>query len=124
MTDTLSADLRALVAAIDPFDGVEADAQPSVLRGIDAGEPLYRDSGHAPARHLAVYFALVDQAALQIHHVKAGVWLFPAARQITATRWVRLADAATWARQSPSPHQVYRFAATLTAALTTAVTTA
>jgi hypothetical protein len=35
---------------------------------------------------------------------------------VHAVRWVRL-DAAAWAPQSPTPHQAYRFAAKLTAAL-------
>jgi 8-oxo-dGTP diphosphatase len=182
-------DLRAVVAAIEPFDAAEADAQRSVLRWVDSGEALYRDSGSAPARHLAVYFTLVDpadHAVLQIHHVKADRWMFagghvdteppceavvreaaeelgitatfhpavgrrpllitesqtntlidshldvtlwyvlaghrsvpltPDPAEIHAVRWVRLDDAATWAPQSPTPHQAYRFAQKLTAAL-------
>jgi 8-oxo-dGTP diphosphatase len=76
----LRADLHAVVAAITPFDETEADAQRSVLRWVDSGEALYRESGSAPARHLAVYCTLVDpadDAVLQIHHVKADAWMFP-----------------------------------------------
>ena len=185
----LRGDLRDVVAAISPLDDTEADAQRSVLRWIDSREALYRDSGSAPARHLAVYLTLVDpvdDAVLQIHHVKANAWMFPGGHvdteppceavvreaaeelgitaafhptvgrrpllvtesqtnnlfdshvdvtlwyvlvggrslpltpdpgEIHAVRWVHLADAATWARESPTPHQAYRFAQKLTAAL-------
>jgi 8-oxo-dGTP pyrophosphatase MutT (NUDIX family) len=181
--------LRATVGAIVPFDAAETDAQRSVLRWIDSGDALYRDSGSAPARHLAVYLTLLDpadDAVLQIHHVKAGAWIFPGGHvdteepcdavvreaheelgiaatfhpttgcrpllltesqtngltdshtditlwyvltgdravtltpdpaEINAVRWVRLDEASTWAPQSPTPHQAYRFAAKLTAAL-------
>jgi hypothetical protein len=37
--------------------------------------------------------------------------------EIQATRSVRLDDAADWAPQSPTPHQAYRFAIKLAAAL-------
>jgi 8-oxo-dGTP diphosphatase len=53
-------------------------------------------------------------------YVLAGdrtVTLTPDPAEIHAVRWVRLDDAATWAPQSPTPHQAYRFAAKLTAAL-------
>jgi 8-oxo-dGTP diphosphatase len=182
-------DLRNVVAAILPFDDAEADAQRSVLRWIDSGEALYRESGSASARHLAVYLTLLDpadDAVLQIHHVKADAWMFPGGHvdteppcdavvreaaeelgitatfhpavgrspllvtesqtnslidshvdvtlwyvlvgarsmpltpdpaEIHAVRWVRLDDAETWARQSPTPHQAYRFAHKLAAAL-------
>jgi hypothetical protein len=73
-------ELRAIVTAIAALDDSEADAQRSVLRWIDSGEELDRESGAAPARHLAVYFTLVDPAdptVLQIHHVKADAWMFP-----------------------------------------------
>lgn len=185
----LRGELRNVVTAITPFDEVEADAQRSVLRWIDSGEALYRESGLAPARHLAVYLALVDptdNAVLQIHHVKADAWIFPGGHvdteppceavaresaeelgitatfhpavgrrpllvtesqtnsfidshvditlwyvligdrnlpltpdpaEIHAVRWVHLDDAATWARQTPSPHQAYRFAQKLTTIL-------
>lgn len=182
-------DLRGIVAAIPPFDDAEADAQRSVLRWIDSGEALYRESGLAPARHVAVYFTLVDpgdDAVLQIHHVKADAWMFPGGHvdteppcetvvreaaeelgitatfhpvvgrrpmlvtesqtnslidshvdvtlwyvlvgdrnlpltpdpgEIRAVRWVHLHDAATWARQTPTPHPAYRFVQKLTATL-------
>ena len=185
----LRGDLRDVVAAISPVDDTDADAQRSVLRWIDSGEALYRDSGAAPARHLAVYLTLVDpvdDAVLQIHHAKADAWMFPGGHvdteppceavvreaaeelgitaafhpavgrrpllvtesqtnslidshmdvtlwyvltggrsllltpdpgEIHAVRWVPLADAANWARESPTPHQAYRFAQKLTAAL-------
>jgi 8-oxo-dGTP diphosphatase len=185
----LRADLRTVVTAITPLDEAEADAQRSVLRWVDSGEALYRESGAAPARHMAVYLTLLDpadDAVLQIHHVKADRWMFPGGHvdteppceavvreaaeelgitatfhpsvgrrpllvtesqtnslidshldvtlwyvltgdrslpltpdpaEIHAIRWVRLDDAATWARESPTPHQGYRFAQKLTAAL-------
>ena len=188
-TTDLRHDLRNVLEAITAFDDAEADAQRSVLRWVDSGEALYRDSGLAPARHLAVYFTLVDpvdDAVLQIHHVKADAWMFPGGHvdteppceavvreaaeelgiaaqfhpavgrrpmlvtesqtnsligshvdvtlwyvlaggrsvpltpdpaEIHAVRWAHLDDADTWARQSPTPHQAYRFAQKLTAAL-------
>jgi 8-oxo-dGTP diphosphatase len=190
--DDLRIEFRGIVQAIPPLDPAEADAQRSVLRWIDSGEALYRESGAAPARHLAVYLAVVDQAddaVLQIHHVKADAWMLPGGHvdteppcdavireaaeelgiearfhpalgrrpllitesqtnsladshldvtlwyalagdrtlpltpdpvEINAIRWVHLHDAADWARQSPTPHQAYRFARKLTATLSAA----
>nr|BFE67151.1 hypothetical protein GCM10020092_004520 [Actinoplanes digitatis] len=43
--------------------------------------------------------------------------LTPDPAEIHAVRWVHLDDAATWAPQSPTPHQSYRFAVKLAAAL-------
>jgi 8-oxo-dGTP diphosphatase len=83
-------DLRNVVATIASFDDAEADAQRSVLRWVDSGEALYRESGPASARHLAVYFALVDpadDAVLQIHHVKADAWMFPGGHVDTELPW-------------------------------------
>lgn len=187
--ETLRRDIRAVVAAITPWDPVEADAQASVLRWIDSGAELFRHNGSTPPRHLAVFFALLDdteQSILQIHHVKAGTWLLPGGHvdaeppqdavlreaaeelgihpdfhpvtgtaplfvtesqtngldshtdvslwyvlqgrratpvtadpgEISDVRWVRLADAAQWALQCHSAHQVLRFATKLTALTT------
>jgi 8-oxo-dGTP diphosphatase len=72
--------IRGVIAAIDPYDPVEADARASVLRWIDSDATLYRQTGSTPPRHLAACFALLDtahDAILQIHHVKAGTWLLP-----------------------------------------------
>lgn len=187
--ETLRRGIRAVVAAITPWDPVEADAQASVLRWIDSGAELFRHTGSSPPRHLAVFFALLDdtaQSILQIHHVKAGTWLLPGGHvdteppqdavlreaaeelgihpdfhpvtgsaplfvtesqtngldshtdvslwyllqgrqatpvtadpgEISAVRWVRLADAAQWALQGHAPHQVLRFATKVTAVMT------
>ena len=43
--------------------------------------------------------------------------LTPDPGEIHAARWVHLDDVETWARQSPTPHQAYRFAHKLTTAL-------
>jgi 8-oxo-dGTP pyrophosphatase MutT (NUDIX family) len=52
----------------------------SVLAWIDSGAPLFRDHGPVPPRHLAVYFAILDEnrrTVLQVDHIKAGAWVFP-----------------------------------------------
>ncbi|MDR7277726.1 NUDIX hydrolase [Catenuloplanes atrovinosus] len=71
--------IRDLVAGIRPLDVIEASTQASVLEWIDSGEPLFREHGAVPPRHLAVFFALLDDAAgtvMQVDHVKAGRWVF------------------------------------------------
>jgi 8-oxo-dGTP diphosphatase len=72
---------RARVLAIRPSDEKEAADLAETLRWIDSGAPLYRTDGPgSPARHLVVYFALLDDASrslLLIHHVKAQMWLLP-----------------------------------------------
>lgn len=77
--EALRGAIRELIAGIDPLDAVEAATQASVLEWIDSGQPLFREHGAVPRRHLAVYFALLDDAAgtvMQVDHVKAGRWVF------------------------------------------------
>jgi hypothetical protein len=95
-------DLRTVVSAITPFDEAEADAQRSVLRWVDSGDALYRESG-ASARHLAVYFALLDpagRAVLQIHHVKADAWMFPGVHLASRVSRMSLSAAAARGREA------------------------
>lgn len=78
--ETLRAQIRATVAAIAPLDPAEAQAQASVIAWIDSGAPLFRDHGPMPPRHLAVYFAILDDArrtVLQVDHIKAKAWVLP-----------------------------------------------
>jgi 8-oxo-dGTP diphosphatase len=80
--------VRDVVAAIVPGDPAEAAARRSVLDWIDSGAPLFRVAGAEPPRHLAVYFALVDDGEiLQIDHVKAGTWLLPGGHVDTEPPW-------------------------------------
>ncbi|GAA0546760.1 hypothetical protein GCM10010172_30580 [Paractinoplanes ferrugineus] len=79
-SDELRTQIRQTIATIDPLDAVEADAATSVLAWIDSGAPLFRDHGPVPPRHLAVYFAILDEnrrTVLQVDHIKAGAWVFP-----------------------------------------------
>jgi 8-oxo-dGTP diphosphatase len=79
-TDTLRQDIWDTVSAIVPLDEAERVEQNSVLSWIDSGAPLFREHGDVPARHLAVYFAFLDDergTVLQVNHVKAQAWLFP-----------------------------------------------
>lgn len=78
--DILRAQIRETVAAITPLDPAETQAQASVLEWIDSAAPVFRDHGPVPPRHLAVYFAVLDEArrtVLQVDHIKAAAWVFP-----------------------------------------------
>lgn len=77
--ERLRADIRQLIADINPFDEAEAAAQASVLAWIDSDAPLFREHGAVPPRHLAVYFAILDDAdgsVMQVDHVKAQAFVF------------------------------------------------
>ena len=79
-SDALRTQIRQTIATIDPLDAVEAAAAASVLAWIDSGAPLFRDHGPVPPRHLAVYFAILDdtrRTVAQVDHIKAGAWVFP-----------------------------------------------
>lgn len=73
--------VRERVMAVTPFDEKEAADQQAILAWIDSGEPLFRIAPPAtPPKHLAVYFALVDEASrclLLVDHRKARAWLLP-----------------------------------------------
>ncbi len=70
-----------LVSRVSPFDRQEAADQVDIRRWVGSGAPLFRVQPPAvPPRHLAVYFALLDEgsrAVLLVDHVKAGCWLLP-----------------------------------------------
>jgi 8-oxo-dGTP pyrophosphatase MutT (NUDIX family) len=73
--------VRERVLAVTPHDEKEAADQQAILAWIDSGEPLFRTAPPAtPPKHLAVYFALVDEASrclLLVDHIKARAWLLP-----------------------------------------------
>ncbi|WP_322770053.1 NUDIX hydrolase [Frankia sp. Cr1] len=70
-----------LVAGVLPYDRQEASDQAEILRWVASGAPLFRVRPPAtPPRHLAVYFALLDEGGRQVmlvDHIKAGCWLLP-----------------------------------------------
>jgi len=73
--------IRDLVAAVPPWDGKEADDQADILTWVTSGAPLFRVQRPAiPAKHLAVYFSLLDDASrsvMLVNHVKAASWVPP-----------------------------------------------
>jgi 8-oxo-dGTP diphosphatase len=70
-----------LVTRVSPHDSQEEHDQAEILRWVASGAPLFRIQPPAtPPRHLAVYFALLDEDHRQVmlvDHVKAGCWLLP-----------------------------------------------
>ncbi|PRY18627.1 NUDIX domain-containing protein [Pseudosporangium ferrugineum] len=78
--ELLREQIRRTVAGISPADPIEVREQASVLAWIDSNAPLFREHGSIPARHLAVYFAVLDpvrRSVLQVDHRKAQAWVFP-----------------------------------------------
>ena len=73
--------VRDLVQAVVPFDEREDSDQRWMTDWIDSGSPLFRTARPAtPDQHLAVYAALVDEAAgaiMLVDHAKAKAWLMP-----------------------------------------------
>lgn len=73
--------IRDLVTAVSPLDAKEAEDQAEILRWVSAGAPLFRvEKPATPPKHLAVYFALLDEAdrsVMLVDHVKARSWLLP-----------------------------------------------
>lgn len=73
--------VRDRVLAVTPVDDREAADQAAVLEWIDSGAPLFRTVRPVtPPKHLAVYFALVDDDArcvMLVDHLKAQAWLLP-----------------------------------------------
>lgn len=96
--EILRAEIRESVTVITPLDQVEAGDRDAALAWVDSGAPLFREPGPSPARHLAVYFAVVDIArrtVLQLEDREAGVWVFPGGHVDTvvpAVTVVRAAD--------------------------------
>lgn len=73
--------VRDLVQAVVPYDEREAADQRWMTDWIDAGNPIFRTARPAtPHQHLAVYAALLDEAAgtlMLVDHAKARAWLLP-----------------------------------------------
>jgi 8-oxo-dGTP pyrophosphatase MutT (NUDIX family) len=73
--------ITELVGGVAPFDGQEAGDQVEILRWVGSGAPLFRlRSPAVPPRHLAVYFALLDEASREVmlvDHAKAACWVLP-----------------------------------------------
>lgn len=70
-------EIRAMIAAIEPFDSRERQDQKEALAWIDSGAELCRIAKPAtPPRHLVSYFAVLDgDQILLVDHIKAGLWL-------------------------------------------------
>jgi 8-oxo-dGTP pyrophosphatase MutT (NUDIX family) len=70
-----------LVAGVETHDSCEAEHQGRILGWVGSGAPLFRvTSPDDPDTHLAVYFALFDEAdrsVMLVNHRKAGLWLLP-----------------------------------------------
>jgi len=83
MTDTptlraqIRAQLRELIARIDPLDDEEQAHRQITLDWIDSGAPLYRTAKPAvPPRHLVAYFPVVrGDEVLLVDHRNAQRWL-------------------------------------------------
>jgi 8-oxo-dGTP diphosphatase len=73
--------VRDRVLAVIPVDEREAADRAEILEWIDSGAPLFRTVRPVtPPKHLAVYFALVDDDArcvMLVDHLKAQAWLLP-----------------------------------------------
>jgi 8-oxo-dGTP diphosphatase len=73
--------VRDRVLAVIPVDDREAADRAEILQWIDSGAPLFRTVRPVtPPKHLAVYFALVDDDArcvMLVDHLKAQAWLLP-----------------------------------------------
>lgn len=73
--------IHDLVAAVSPLDKKEVSDQSDILGWVASGAPLFRVERPAvPPKHLAVYFALLDDASrsiMLVDHAKARSWLLP-----------------------------------------------
>lgn len=73
--------IHDLVATVSPLDDKEASDQSHILDWVASGATLFRVQRPAtPPKHLAVYFALLDDASrsiMLVDHVKARTWLLP-----------------------------------------------
>lgn len=70
-----------LVAALAPWDEVEAEHQADTLRWLEATDDVFRRAKPAtPNRHLVSYFVLIDPndgSSLLVDHINCGLWLPP-----------------------------------------------
>lgn len=71
------ADISALIAAIVPFDSIEASTRAAALAWVESGGPLCRTEKPAtPPQHLVSYFVVIDaDYVLLVDHINAGLWL-------------------------------------------------
>jgi len=69
--------IRSELAAIEPFDTLEAEHRSDALAWVDSGAVLCRVERPAtPPKHLVSYFAVVDvDQVLLVDHKNAGLWL-------------------------------------------------
>ena len=70
-----------LASRVLPLDERERQDQADIVAWVRSGAPLFRTvPPTTPPQHLAVYFALFDEAnraLMLVDHVKAGCWLLP-----------------------------------------------
>ena len=70
-----------LVSRVVPLDERERQDQADIAAWVRSEAPLFRTVPPVtPPKHLAVYFALFDEASralMLVDHVKAGCWLLP-----------------------------------------------
>ena len=76
---TLREQIGALIAAIEPYDALEAEHRGFALEWVVSGAPLFREHKPAtPEPHLVSYFPVVDLGAgqvLLVDHRNSGLWL-------------------------------------------------
>jgi 8-oxo-dGTP pyrophosphatase MutT (NUDIX family) len=77
--ETLREQIGVLIAAIEPYDALEAEHRAFALEWVASGAPLFRESKPAtPEPHLVSYFPVVDLGAgqvLLVDHRNSGLWL-------------------------------------------------
>ncbi|GGK36286.1 hypothetical protein GCM10010124_31120 [Pilimelia terevasa] len=70
-----------LATRVTPIDHREDADRADILAWVASGQPLFRTAKpDVPAKHLAVYFVLLDEpsgSVLLVDHIKAGCWLPP-----------------------------------------------
>ena len=73
--------VHRLVAALDPWDDLEARHQSDTLHWLEVTDDVFRRSKPAtPDPHLVSYVVIVDPddgSSLLVDHIKAGLWLPP-----------------------------------------------
>lgn len=77
--NTVVSQIRAEIAAIEPFDGLENTHRHDALAWIDSGANIFRIAApDKPPKHLVAYFVLIDpdhNSILLGDHIKAQLWL-------------------------------------------------
>jgi len=73
--------VHRLVAALEPWDDLEAQHQTDTLRWLEDTDDVFRRSKPAtPDPHLVSYVVMVDPddgSSLLVDHISAGLWLPP-----------------------------------------------